>query len=71
MRGIKIVSSSVADPHHFNTDSYHFNADLDIAFHFMLIRIQGFHFKADPDPAPHTNDADLRPLVYRQSRTTF
>jgi hypothetical protein len=31
----------------------YFNADL------------AFYFNADPDPAPHQSDADLRPLVYR------
>jgi hypothetical protein len=24
-----------------------------------------FHFNADPDPAPHQRDVNLRPLVYR------
>jgi hypothetical protein len=71
IRRFKIVSSLVADPHHFNIDSYHFNADPDTAFNFMLIRIQGFHFKADPDHAPNRNDANLRPLLYRQSMAPF
>ncbi len=30
-----------------------------------------FHFDADPEPAPHRSDANLRPLVYRPSIAKF
>jgi hypothetical protein len=37
-------------------DPYKFNADSEPAF----------HLNADPDPAPHQSDINLRPLVYIQ-----
>ncbi len=50
---IHLLKTSVADPHHGDTDpdpSCHFDAHLD------------------PDPAPHQSDANQRPLVYRPTR---
>ncbi len=62
------VKGRVADSHQFNADpdpSFCCHADLDPTF----------HFNADPDPdldpAPHQSDANLRPSVYRPSRSSI
>ncbi len=44
-------------------DRHHYNADPDPAFRFNVD--PAFNLNVDPDAAPHQNDANLRPLVYR------
>jgi hypothetical protein len=47
--------------------------DADLAFYFNADPDPNFPFNANPnlDPAPHQSDANLRPQVYKRSRTTF
>ncbi len=39
--------------------------------HFHAVPDPAFPFNAYPDPAPHQDDANLRPLVYRHSRAPY
>jgi hypothetical protein len=64
-----IISTSVADPHHFNTDP-------DLTFHSdsSADPDPAFYSNADPDPAFHSN-ADTDPASHqsheRHSRALF
>ncbi len=54
------ASIFVADPHHADVDP-------DPTFHFDLDPNLTFKFGANPDPAPHESDANLRPLAFTDS----
>ncbi len=59
-----------ADQNPFNTDpdpAFRFTADPDPVFRYNADPDPAFHLNVDPDSdaAPHRNDANLRPLVYR------
>jgi len=56
-----IISTSVADPHHFNTDP-------DLTFHSRAYPDPAFYSHADPDPASHQSHENLQSLVNRPSR---
>jgi hypothetical protein len=58
---IEAFLCTLADPHHFNADP---RIHLFIS---MQIRIRLLHFNADPDLAPHQNDANLRPVICKPS----
>jgi hypothetical protein len=68
-----------ADPHpafHRNVDPipvFHFNAYPDTVFRLNADPDSVFHLNGDqdPDPAPRQSDGNLRPLVYRPSRSPF
>ncbi len=40
-------------------------------YYFNVDQGPSFHFNADPDPASHQSDANLRPLVYKPAGLHF
>jgi hypothetical protein len=43
------------------------HADMDPAFHSDAGPAQTFDFDANPDPTPHQDNANVKPLAYRPS----
>ncbi len=70
---ILIIPSHV--PNNIDEDldpSFHLDAVQDRTFSLLFgFRLGFIHLEADPDPAHHQSNANLRPLAYRPSEILF